>query len=61
MNREHRAPPTRESRQLAREVALADLTFEECRNCAGTGYDDAGNYCQPCYGHGTIPVWSGSE
>ena len=44
---------------LATLVALADLDFEECVACSGTGADDEGRTCTPCKGLGTLAVWSG--
>lgn len=37
--------------------ALADLDFEECAVCDGTGVA-ADTICPACDGHGTIPIWS---
>lgn len=53
------SPGRRLARRLGAEAAmLADLTFEECSTCGGTGADDQGLECFPCGGKGTVPVWS---
>lgn len=40
------------------EAMSADLYFEECATCAGTGADDDGHDCPDCKGLGTIEIWS---
>ena len=41
---------SRSSHGADERTMLADLWFEECPDCCGTG-------CAECDGEGTIPVW----